>query len=618
MLWIPVCVISGAALWTCFGNGRLVTPARLGVILLATAVFAVPAVSRWIYPLLERIRQSSPKARERTFIAICILATTYFIVTAILQQRDFFPKTHDEGAYLLGMQHLARFRLWYPQHPLADFFDSFYIFVKPVYCSLYFPGTAMLYVPTIWLGLPTWLMPVCVCGVIVGLVYLLACELLDGLWALVAALWMLSLSWFRMLSILVMSHPPMLMFGLLMLLTCIRFVRTGRLRWAAMAGIAAGWAFIIRPADAVVFAAPVAIGVLLRLRTCTWRHGALTVGLAIACTLPFFALQLVFDHGVTGRWLRTPYVEYVDNEQPHTSYGFYASDPDLESKSPLAQKRDYYRNVLRAYLPKHQPDRLLKTWLTEWTPMIVDSTMPGRPLLLLVPLGLLALRGRTHFFGNFIRITNRHPERTREGSGREVQSRMLHEYAQHDNCPETNSLQLARDNGRAPLRHERLWMAGLMLVVFVAVYVPNTFFLEHYAMIVAPAVIILTLAGLQATADRLPQMAPTVVCTGIAFSVGFSLNSLHELNPAVYDETFQSTMLWFVHEELPQKVHGPAVVLFRYRPGDRITEEPVYNSDVPWPDDAPVIKAHDLGARNIEIYRYYAQRQPQRMFYRFD
>ncbi|MDB5301841.1 MAG: hypothetical protein JWO87_3504, partial [Phycisphaerales bacterium] len=48
-------------------------------------------------------------------------------------------------------------------------------------------------------------------------------------------------------------------------------------------------------------------------------------------------------------------------------------------------------------------------------------------------------------------------------------------------------------------------------------------------------------------------------------------------------------------------------------------EEPVYNTDVAWPDDAPVIRAHDLGdARNREIYAYYARTQPECMFYRFD
>jgi hypothetical protein len=44
-------------------------------------------------------------------------------------------------------------------------------------------------------------------------------------------------------------------------------------------------------------------------------------------------------------------------------------------------------------------------------------------------------------------------------------------------------------------------------------------------------------------------------------------------------------------------------------------EEPVYNTDVANIDNAPIIRAHDLGPRNVEIIRYYAERQPDRVFY---
>ena len=66
------------------------------------------------------------------------------------------------------------------------------------------------------------------------------------------------------------------------------------------------------------------------------------------------------------------------------------------------------------------------------------------------------------------------------------------------------------------------------------------------------------------------------------------------------------------------------MILFHYtRPPDRqmlwISQEPVFNTATAWPDDAPVIHAHDLGPeRNREIIDYYAHRQPDRMFYRWD
>src|SRR5205823_198629 len=72
------------------------------------------------------------------------------------------------------------------------------------------------------------------------------------------------------------------------------------------------------------------------------------------------------------------------------------------------------------------------------------------------------------------------------------------------------------------------------------------------------------------------------------------------------------------HRQLPSAVDGPAVVLFRFHPGDNPVEDPVYNDDVIWPDDAPIIRAHDLGPRNIEIARYYATHQPWRKFYLLD
>jgi hypothetical protein len=62
----------------------------------------------------------------------------------------------------------------------------------------------------------------------------------------------------------------------------------------------------------------------------------------------------------------------------------------------------------------------------------------------------------------------------------------------------------------------------------------------------------------------------------------------------------------------------PAIVLFKYDPERSIHEEPVYNAGVAWPDDAEVIRAHDLGERNAELFAYYAKRGPGREVYRFD
>jgi hypothetical protein len=109
--------------------------------------------------------------------------------------------------------------------------------------------------------------------------------------------------------------------------------------------------------------------------------------------------------------------------------------------------------------------------------------------------------------------------------------------------------------------------------------------------------------------------------------VATALTSLWEINrfvampgTEVFDETFPSPMLRYVHDELPKRadVQQPAVVLFTYHPGGNPIEEPVYNTDVAWPFDAPILRAHDLGPRNQELFDHLARTQPDRMVYRFD
>ena len=64
---------------------------------------------------------------------------------------------------------------------------------------------------------------------------------------------------------------------------------------------------------------------------------------------------------------------------------------------------------------------------------------------------------------------------------------------------------------------------------------------------------------------------------------------------------------------------GPAVVLFTWSPARSNHDEPAYTAAAGWPDDARIVRAHDLGpARDRELFRYYAERQPSRVAYRFD
>jgi len=563
--------------------------ARWLIVAVAAAIAALPAVAARVNRLIALLESPSPARRRAIAISIAVVATLYLIATAHLQGRDLFAKTHDDQSYLIQMQMLARFRLWMPQHPLADFFDTFYVIGKPVYASLYFPGAAMLYVPTIWLDLPTWLMPACAAGACVGLLYRIIAEVVDGASALLASLALVSLEYFRVFSVLLTSHEPMLLLGLLLTWAWLRWRRSERRwPWALAMGIFAAWGAITRPADAVCFALPVGLMMLLDLvrpgakppeslssfspvlpaeqtHRATVPAAAGTIGLLIVGAAPFLALQAWFNKGVTGSYLQTPYTYYLQRDQPNTSFGFHAYDPSVRPTSTNRKKHDYYDQFFARYILRHQPGENLVWWGRVYLPMTVDTTLPTRLALPLAFVGLLLVRNRA-----------------------------------------------------------RLAIVGV-LPLFLVLYYFNTFFLEHYAILVAPAMLLLVVLGVRQVSAAWRARAGAIRS---ALTVGLAaccLLILPEFNPLWSerhqsgDETrFSSKMQ--AAKLLPQAddLLKPAVVLFTYRFGDALVDEPVYNTDVAWPDDATVIYAHDLRERNREIFDYYARTQPQRHFYRFD
>lgn len=562
-------LLLGAALWFAIGNGRGIGTTRAIIVAGAFALGLIPTFARMIARGLDRLRNPSPRTIELTTLIIGIAATSYFVFTAFHQQRDLFPKTHDEGSYLLGMQMLAHGRLWMPRHELADFFDTFYVIVNPVYASLYFPGTALMYAPSIWLNWPTWILPVVASGIIVALLYRVVTQLMDGVAGLLAAALMMSLSWFRMLSILLFSQVPMLLLGLLMVWAWLRWRQGKRVGWLIAIGIFAGWGAITRPIDALCYAIPVGAAIAWDLRRTSPRHLTLAGVCLIAGAIPFLSLQLIFNKGITGTLLKTPYTFYLERDQPQTSFGFHKYDPTLEPQSKLAQKRRYYETFMKPQIERHQIRNLLGNWIARDQPgersfeharlgMFVDTTMPFRFLLPFALVGAMGL---------------------------------------------------------SDIRRRVLW---LPLPLLIMAYLPNTFFLEHYAIVAAPAVILSLILAVEEIARSVSRWSGGIRASLTLGLLATALFGTRELNPEVDDETFPSPMLQFVNLEMPQHVQTPAVVLFRYRPGDNVIEEPVYNNAAPWPDDEPIIRAHDLGERNIEIFRYYAAKQPQRTFYLFD
>ena len=533
------------------------------VLVIAAGVAAAGPTRAAVARLLDPLRQPTPRRRGIIALIIFLGAAVFMLVTAWEQEREFIPKFHDEFMHLLQMRMLAHGRLWTDPHPLADFFDSFHILAEPVYASIYFPGAALLYLPGTLLGLPTWVMPLLAASASAALLYRVVTELIDGVAGLLAAALLVSLSTFRLLSRVVMSHGAIILLGLVMVLALLNWRRARSLTWAAALGAVMGWAAITRPVDALTFAIPVAVALLLNLRSEPARsRQAATLLIIIGCAAPFIALQIVQNVGITGQALETPYQMYAKQDSPGLALGFAATSKSGDAlQSPLPQKRLFYDEFLRPEIEQHRLSSIPATLVNDRLPLLAHTTLPNAPWLLLLWPALFLARG--------------------------------------------------------------IWRSAAvlwtMLPLYLLLYASFPFLLPHYAVVPAPAVIcgaLLVKRGIeQCFPARLSRGAEVFMTVAL---LGLAIAAIPGIDRETLDDGHLRPTMWFAQKLLPQAVTQPAIVLFRFTPGDSVHEEPVYNVDVVNPDDAPIIRAHDLGPqRNAELFDYYARRQPDRNVYRF-
>jgi 4-amino-4-deoxy-L-arabinose transferase-like glycosyltransferase len=351
----------------------------------------------------------------------------------------------------------------------------------------------------------------------------------------------------------------MMVLGLGLLLAWLRWRETKQLKWAALVGACAGWAAIVRPVDALAFAIPVGVAMLLDFRGMPPHRVGMTIGLAILAALPFMSLQLILNKGTTGSITHAPHTLYLNTDQPDTTYGFHAYHPDARPQSKLLQKTVYYRGFMLPDVQKHQIGRIgAIAW--ERLKLTFDVALPTPLLLIFVFAGTFALTDRP-----------------------------------------------------------RKVVVAVPLVFFV-LYLPYTFYMEHYVVPIIVPMLLLAVLGAQriATIWKQPTLHRKLERTLVAVLAFIALASLPELNPRVRDDLIFAPTGTILRQAIRDRVKGPAVVLVRYHASDNPHDEPVYNDAVAWPDDADVIVAHDLGARNMELLDYYERTQPGRRYYLFD
>jgi hypothetical protein len=561
-----IALVAGVAVWIVwFGRDWRIFltlgvggPSALLIFAVLTAVVAmlppVRGIAMW---LTKHVDAPSPQARRITVGMVAVLASAYLAGTAVQQHRPRYPTVHDEFSYLIGAQQLAGGRLWMPMHPLAKFFDSFQLIVDPVYAPAYFPGTGVWFAVARIAHVPSWIAAAIASGVVLALLYLIVTELLGGSAGFLACVLLLSAGMFRTLSIMVMSQVPVMLAALLAVLAWMKWRKARRGAWAFALGLAVGWACLIRPVDAICFCLPIGIATLADvLRTRALK----SLGWMAAGVAPMLLIQLISNIGVTGHVFETPFRYYADRDHPLTSFGFHQYDPSAAPVSDLPQKRDLYFNEYMPQIIAHTPGNAVSQWLRQRLRETVTFRSPF-PFPLLLPLMLVGLVA-------------------------------------------------------APIR---TWVVLAALPLFVVLYACYVFFMPHYPVIVAPAVIVAILCGMRAISEVSGRHKPFVGTWLGLVVLGTALAALPQFDSTADDRMFDAPLLARVNEALATLPHRPAVVLFRYDPHRDVHEEPVYNADVAWPDDAPVIRAHDRGdAENVAIFRYYAEHQPQRAFYRFN
>ena len=111
--------------------------------------------------------------------------------------------------------------------------------------------------------------------------------------------------------------------------------------------------------------------------------------------------------------------------------------------------------------------------------------------------------------------------------------------------------------------------------------------------------------------------------------IALSLAAMPQFNRLVHDRYFNYTELEQIDNDLAANVAAPAVVMFHFNSlVNNPSEEPVFNPDVAWPDDAAIIRVRDLntdisaighpGDRDRPLYEYYSRVAPARVFYLYN
>jgi len=285
-----------------------------------------------------------------------------------------------------------------------------------------------------------------------------------------------------------------------------------------------------------------------------------TIAKLVVAAAPFLAIQLVQNIGVAGSWDTLAEAQYVRQTDPAPLIGFYKIDP---AKVPWSSRPERQQEMKELLLPAYQQHRLdnFADWSRARLARTYGDTLPHPMFVLLFPMALLAMRD---------------PRRI---------------------------------------------VLVASLILFMIFYFLNPFYLEHYTVAIICPMLALVFMAWEAAESAWPVLRPAVGTFLTVLLVALSIGNLPEVNPARRADFGAYAELRQFDRALEGLPPGRALVMFQSDlPGSHtFYVDPAYNESVVFPDEARIVRAHDLGeSENRKLYQYYAQRQPDRVVYIYD
>jgi hypothetical protein len=498
-------MLVGVQTWLLLGRGDLRSPVAL-LISLAVGVVVLVFARGWTPTLNLPMR-----TRLIVAMVIVLITATLLLISARSVHGELGPRYSDEFSYLLQGRMLLSGRLFLPALPHFEHFESWQVIASPAYGSAYFPGLSPLTALLILTGLPTWTLPLACLSMCAGLLYLILAHLFDDLAGLLAPVWIVSLPIAQFCATTLFSAPVALLLGLILIGTTLLWREKPTTMRALLAGAIGGWLLLTRPADAIAFVVPCALLVITH-TPLNLRRRCVALALAAIPMLLSAGLQMSINARVSGSAMVSAFDLYTARFYPGAEYGRFDAPAVLRPLTDLEHVQLMYDLMARPRIDAHAPDRVVHTWSTLYLPMLLDESSPHPILLLLAPVGLLAMR-------------------------------------------------------------RQRWAIALTLPAMVMMLVPYAFVLPHYALTLIPASIVLALCGVEAIARFLPRARIALVAMigviaigqlpqlgGVRAPVGIGRESIVAVDLALEQVEGRAIVL-FTSADLPAAELDPVVNL---------------------------------------------------------